>query len=185
MRWIGLAVLGLTGCMVGGGEAAWEFDGVVAVDAHLGSGEMTVVSSPDERARVEWDGGGIGRVAHPAVDVDADGVLLVDAKGGLGGGDLWLEVPAGAPLFVTVDRGELAIELDFPASIDACVAAGELSIGLPPGAYRLDLALAVGAVEQDGLVHDDDSPYVISGCVGAGEVSVYVNDVTTGDTAVD
>lgn len=166
--------LGLGGCAVGGGEAVWDFEGVTAIEAHLGSGEMEVRTSPDAWSVVHWEGGGIGPVASPDVAVDRDGLLRVDARGGLGGGELALEVPAGAPLFLTVARGELDVALDAPASVEACVAAGELSLGLPAGAYRIALDVAAGAWEQEGLRHDEDSPFVISGCVGAGDLSLYV-----------
>jgi hypothetical protein len=164
-----LALL-LSACVVGGGERSWLFEDATALSVALGSGEVTVVSSPDAAAVVAWDGGGVGQAANPDVWQDG-GCVFVDAKGGLGGGELEVEVPAGASVTAHLSRGEITITLDAPADIDACVGAGEITIEVPPGAYALDLQMGAGEISSD-ITHDAGAEHVIRACAGAGEVTV-------------
>lgn len=172
MRWIWLAVLG-GGCVVGGGERSFTAPDVEVVRLRLSGGEIAVQGTDRTDVYVEWDGGGFGRNAQPDI-YEQEGELMVDAAGGLlGGGDIWVEVPAGVHIDATVERGEVDIHLLERASVDACVAAGEVTVGVPRGAYRLELAGGVGELSSSGIIDDPDAPYRISVCVGAGEATVY------------
>ena len=84
------------------------------------------------------------------------------------------------PISAIIDRGELDIELDAPADIDACVAAGEVSIGVPAGAYDIDVAAGVGKIAIE-LVDDDDAEHFIRACTGAGEIDLHVTDASSDD----
>ena len=83
-----------------------------------------------------------------------------------------------------IERGEINpgvdIELLAPADIDACVGAGELSIGMPEGSY--DLQVQAGAGEVDlRLVNDPSAEHSIRACAGAGEIELYVFDGVSDD----
>jgi hypothetical protein len=170
-----MLALGLVGCVVGGGEGFGTFDGATAVDVELTSGEITIRTAHDDTLFVAYEGGGIGGPARPDVFQDDDGTVFVDARGGLGGGELEIDVPAGLPITAILERGELSIELDAPSDIDACVAAGEVSIGLPAGAYAIDVAAGAGSISVD-LVDDDDAEHFVRACTGAGEIDLHVTD---------
>jgi len=164
-----------TGCVVGGGQQSYEFHDLSGITIELGNGEVMVDGSHDACCATELtlDLGGVGsRTARGDVEVGDDGWLMVDARGLLGGGEIDARVPAGLPVEVLVERGEAQIELDAPADVYACVAAGEVYIEVPEGAYDLDLGGGAGQVSTEGVVHDPDAPHRIGACVGAGEVSV-------------
>lgn len=161
----------LTGCVVGGGESEWLFPDATALSANFASGEVRVESWSEGDAHLLWEGGGIGEVAFPDVWQGDTGCVFVDADGGFGGGELRARIPEGAPVVVYADSGDVEVDLDAPADVDVCVGAGDVTITVPPGAYALDVDLAVGAVST-GVVHDPDAEHSISACVGAGEISV-------------
>lgn len=169
-----------TGCVVGGSDTQDTFSGVTALSVELGNGEVYISSSDDGLAHVHYEGGGVGRSAFPERTQDPQGALSVDGGGLLGGGDLWVEVPEGVPVTAEVERGELTIELLAPADINACVAAGELSIGVPAGAYDIQVAAGAGAVGV-GLQSDPNAEHSIRACAGAGEIELYVFEEGMGE----
>ena len=171
MRW--LVLLPLAGCAVGGGERDWSAD-VDRLELRLGSGEITVDTAPGiTETLVHWEGGGLGDSGFPQAE-EVDGVLRIDAKGSfIGGGEITVVLPEGVDVAVWLDRGEIDIALQAPANVLGCLAAGEVSIGVPGGAYRLDVPMAVGEVSVEGITHDGNAPYAISACVAAGELNVY------------
>jgi len=176
-RWLAwLAPLLLaTGCVVGGGEQTYRYDGLTGITIELGSGEVEVLGQPDGccETEVNLDLGGVGqKAARGDLEVGPDGWLTVDAKGLLGGGDILAFVPAGLPVEVLVDRGDVLVALERPADVHACAAAGEVTIEVPEGAYDLDLRGGAGEVSTEGVVHDPSAVHTIVGCVGAGELSV-------------
>lgn len=168
---IGVLALGLSGCVFGGSEEVlWDFDDVTAIDVTLKSGGITIWNADDDQLAIDYDGGGIGG-APPEV-FQTDGTVVVDGRGGLAGGNLELAVPAGVPITAILDRGDMAILLDAPADIDACVAAGELSIGVPPGAYDIEVEAGAGRISVE-LEHDENAEHFIRACAGAGEIRLY------------
>lgn len=168
---LGLVLLG--GCAVGGSESETHFSGVTSLSLSLGSGEIYLSSSEDAQTVVRYDGGGIGRSARPEIEMSEDGALTVDGGGLFGGGDFDIALVPGVPITADLERGELTIELLYPSDIDACVGAGELSIGLPEGSYDLQIAAGAGEVEI-GLVNDPSAEYSVRACAGAGEIDLYV-----------
>jgi len=163
------------GCVVGGGEQTHNYRDLAGVSIHLGNGEVEVVSDRDRCCETELhlDLGGVGaRTARGDVSVDRDGWLTVDARGLLGGGDIEVRLPPGVPVEVLVERGDALVQLDAPADVYGCVAAGSVTIEVPEGGYRLDLAGGAGAVSVDGVWHDPDAVHTIGACVGAGDVEV-------------
>jgi hypothetical protein len=178
------ALMSLAGCWVGGGEGDWTFDGASSLEIDLGSGDVIVGSSGDEATWVGWDGGGVGKAARPDVFQDASGAVIVDARTLLGGGDIEALVPSALPIDVLVDRGSASIELADPANVTVCVGAGDVSIGIPPGNYRLDLDLGAGSISSD-IVHSDGAPYSIDVCAGAGSIDVHTYDPSRQDWDLD
>jgi hypothetical protein len=173
MMWFGLLSV-VSGCVVGSSDRSWDVGAVEGADLQLSNGELNVRTSHDGGARVDYDGGGFGDAARPEVDIDAEGWLVVDARA-LGGGELDVAVTAGAPILILQDRGEVDILLSEPADIDVCLGAGELSIGLPSGAYDFDIHLAFGGIDR-GLVHDPQSPFKVHACAVAGEIDIFASD---------
>jgi hypothetical protein len=162
----------LLGCVVGGGSWDWSFDNPEGVSAFVANGEISVTSTEDNTAVVEWEGGGFGKSARPEVGQN-DNVVVIDADGGVaGGGELSIEAPAGIFLDLTVDNGSIKVDIDAPASIMSCVGAGDTQIRVPAGAYDLELAVAAGATVTEGIVDDPSSPFVIQVCVGAGSILI-------------
>ncbi len=146
----------------------------------------------DVTLQVDFGGLGSGEVGHRV----RDGVLFVDYHCGgaeLCGGDIELTVPPRTPVEIALGAGDVhvedlraevvalvgagAIELEFPAAPDlvqVVAAAGSIEIGLPAGAYALELD-AVGAISVDpGIVDDADSPHVIVAEAGAGSIDLRV-----------
>ncbi|TNE90920.1 MAG: hypothetical protein EP330_07095 [Deltaproteobacteria bacterium] len=158
----------------GGGDLSWSFADVLAVDAGLSNGSVTVHPGISDEVRVSWSGGGVGpRAIRPDVDL-VDGVLTVDAMGGMmSGGEVIVEIPHAMPIRGRVERGDLCIEVDEPAHIDACVVAGGLYMAVPEGDYRLALDVGAGDMTVEGVSHRDDASHVIRGCVAAGDLSLY------------
>lgn len=165
-----MLALWLVACVVGGGERSWQFGDAGAISIELDGGEVLVTNSADRTTWVEFDGGGIGEVANPDVWQDGD-CVFVDADGGLGGGELFAEVPEGTSIEARLDRGELTVVLDAPADVDVCVGAGEVTIEVPPGAYALDVDVGAGEVSTD-ITNDPGAVHTIRACAGAGEVTV-------------
>lgn len=179
MRWTLWAVILSTGCVVGGGDQGWTFERPTSVVVQVGSGSIDVVSSPDDQLRAWWEGGGFGDNASPDV-YEEGGVVWIDANGGvLGGGEVRVEVPAGTSMDLEVARGEIHTALTEQASIEACVAAGEVSLGVAPGPYVLDLAIGLGHLESE-LWHDPTSPYRLSACTAVGDLHVYIYEGDSG-----
>ena len=164
-----------SGCLiqVGGGETAWQFDAPAKVEVLVSNGDIDVVSAPGATLFAAWDGGGFGENARPDVFEMSDGTLVLDANGGLlGGGTMTVEVPDGTDLDLVVERGAIDVQLDNPANIGACVAAGSISLGLPPGPYELDVGIGVGAIDSD-IWHEPGAPWRVEVCLGAGDVDIY------------
>jgi hypothetical protein len=172
MRW--LLVLGTSGCVIGSVDQEFVFDDATAVSVEVSNGSLEVSSSGDDSLRIAVDGGGIGRGAVPEVTERPDGTVVVDMRGGLGGGDVLLALPAGMSLDALIERGDISAALESPSSLDLCVAAGDASIGLPAGGYDLDLDMGAGDISAQGIWQDDQSPWSIGVCVGAGSVDLYV-----------
>ena len=98
--------------------------------------------------------------------------MTVDANGGLlSGGDFVLWVPEGVRVAAFVDRGSVSGELESPTDIRTCVAAGDIELMVPEGAYDLDLDAGIGDVTVgDGIRNDPDAEHSIEACVAAGHV---------------
>jgi hypothetical protein len=182
MRFTILVAAGAGGCLVGGGEVTETFTGATALSIELASGSVTVDSSGDDTLTVSWDGGGVGKAAaSPTIAQDGDGVVTVEARGQLGGGDIGAKVPAGVPVAVLLDRGDVTVRLSAPADLDLCVGAGSVSVQVPDDVdYDLDLAVGAGSVTL-GIPDVDGADFVISVCEGAGSIEVqpFVAGATT------
>lgn len=170
LAWVlSACVLPVEALQLGGGVAQWSVDGVDALTVQLGNGALEVESVPGDVVHAEWEGGGIG--ASPRAHLDESGTLHFEG-GILGGGSLRLEVPHGADLELRLQHGEIDAALDAPANVVACVGAGSISLGLPPGPYDLDVDAVVGVVEQ-GIFDDVDAPYTVHVCMGVGDAEIY------------
>lgn len=170
-----LVALLLPACVVGGGERTVVEHGVAGLRIELGNGEVEVqaMDGVGDRTEVALDLGGVGaRTARGETWVDTDGWLVVDARGLLGGGEVHATVPATLPVEVFVDRGEATVLRDRAGDVVACVAAGEVTVEVPSGAYRLDLDGGAGEVSAVGVWDDPSAATTLSLCVGAGEVAV-------------
>lgn len=167
-----------SGCVVGGTDRDWAFDQASAVDLELGSGNVEVTTSVDGRTIVAYDGGGAGKSGRPNVEQRDDGTVVADARSVLGGGDFTVEMAAGIPLTVIVDRGDVDIELTSGSDIDACVGAGDVSIGVPAGNYDLQLDAGVGVIDL-AIVDEPGAPYTIHACAGAGSLDIHTTDPST------
>ena len=161
-------------CVVGGGSTTWEFVQPDSLTVLVASGDIDVRSSPDDLMIVDWEGGGVGDNARPDVS-DVRGDVVIDANGGIaGGGSVMAEVPDGTTLNLEVARGSIDVELEAPANITACVAAGSVRLVLPPGPYEMDLNVAAGVIGQE-VFHEEGAPYRLSACAAAGEIRVEAN----------
>lgn len=166
-----LMLSGLMGCVVGGGESAWSFDAPGSITATVANGEVNVQSSEDATAVISWEGGGFGKNAWPDVR-EQGGDVVADADGGLlGGGELNILSPAGTPLILTVERGSVEVTLDQPASIDACVAAGDITLRLPEGSYDIDEHIGAGSLSE-GILSEPGAEWEINVCMGAGSIDI-------------
>ena len=163
------------GCIVGGGDGTWTFTDATELWVSIASGNVDVTPSGDTNTIVTYDGGGVGRAARPDVSEDDAGRVTVDGHGQLGGGDITAQVSDGVAITAQVDRGDIDIELQAPADVDACVAAGSVSIGLPAGSYAFDLDMGVGAIGVE-FVDDPSADHTVHVCVGAGSVDLHVYD---------
>lgn len=160
-----------SGCVVGGGEVSYRFDDAAALSVSLANGSVTVDPSEDGSTVLEWDGGGLGRAASPEVSLGPDRTVRFDARGQLGGGDLVAHVAPGLPVTVLLDRGDVDVALDAPADLDLCVAAGSVTVEVPPGPWDLDVSLGAGEVSL-GVDDTDGAPFTLAICAGAGDVSI-------------
>lgn len=170
----------LVGCVVGGGDRSWVFDGATALHVELASGSIVVTPSMDDRLRLAFDGGGVGQPARPVVDQLDDGTVTLLASDGIGGGDVDARVPAGIPIEAELDQGDISVTLEAPADVFLCVAAGSVDLVVPPGDYRLDLDVGAGSISA-GVVESEGADHLLSVCAGAGDVTVRTPD----DTALD
>jgi len=159
-------------CVVGGGEQSFEVHDVDALAVVLGNGEVDVVTAPREGVALHWEGGGLSDDELLRTDV-VDGELLIDAGCELCGGELYLEIPEGMPLYVEVQAGEARIDLHAPADLCAVTAAGEMIVTVPAGAYDLDLEVGAGALTVDQVVDDPGADHSISATVATGELSIW------------
>ncbi|MCA9493830.1 MAG: hypothetical protein KC656_10520 [Myxococcales bacterium] len=176
-----LSVL-LGGCVIGGGERSWVFDGATGLRVELASGSILVGPSMDDQLRLAFDGGGVGQPAHPDAVQASDGFVSLLASDGLGGGDVDARVPGGIPIEAFLDQGDITVELAEPADVVLCVAAGSVTLVVPPGRYDLDLDIGAGSISQ-GVVDDPSAPYRLSVCAGAGDLSVSTGVVESTSTA--
>lgn len=185
MRWTIAVGLGAAGCVVGGGEVTETFTGATALSISLASGSVTVDSSPDDALVVGWDGGGVGKAANPDIAQDADGVVTVEARGQLGGGDVTASLPAGVPLSVLLDRGDVTVTLAAPSDLDLCVGAGSVTVAVPDDVdWDLDLAMGAGGITL-GIPDVDGAEHTITVCEGAGSVDVQPYVPATSSSATE
>lgn len=170
----GAALLAMvtTGCVIRGTDRDWTFDDATSLHLELGSGDVDVVNSVDGTTHVAYDGGGVGKSGRPNVNQRDDGSVVADARNVLGGGDFTAEMAEGIPLTVIVDRGDVTIELDVASDVDACVGAGDVSIGVPPGTYDLQLDAGVGTIDL-AIVDEPGAAHVIHACAGAGSLDIH------------
>lgn len=168
----------LAACHVGGGERSWQFDpaDVQAVSIDFANGDIVVLAEHTDVVLVDWGGGGLGRDPMGHAEI-IDGVLWVgNACQGACGGDLDLLVPAGVPVSVHLDFGDIDLELQERAHIDACLRAGDLDIAVPGGGYVMALDVGAGDLDTAGVWSDDQADTVISACVGAGDLTVRARE---------
>jgi hypothetical protein len=168
-----LSMSSMMGCVVGGGEEEWAFDAadVERVEIWHSAGEVEIAPGEGE-ATVSWSGGGLSTKALPTVEL-AEGLLRVDASCGVAcGGELLLVVPEDVALALTVERGEALVELPGSSAISACVSAGELELVVDRGGWALDLDVAAGELDVEGVFDDEQAQRRLQACVGAGELSV-------------
>lgn len=169
-----LPLIALSACTIGGGEREWHFEDVKGVWIEVGSGDVNLCAVDDrETVDVRWDGGGIGKPADPDIALEADGWLVFDAGGILGGGELEVMVPQGLPFEIYVERGDIDVGLRTGTDLIACVAAGSVDIHVPEGSYDIELQGAVGSWETSGVTNDPDSPHAIRACAATGEINIY------------
>jgi hypothetical protein len=166
----------VSGCVVGGGEQTHRFEDLEGIFIELGSGDVEVWGTEDRGAttEVQLDLGGVGRdTARGTLTVRDDGWLHVDARGGpLGGGHIEARVPAGLPVEVLVERGDIDIVQELPADLYGCAAAGSVHMEVPAGGYQLELDGGAGAIDTRGVWHDPDADHTLHGCFGAGDVDI-------------
>lgn len=173
MAWVTVALA--SACVVGGGERTVVQDDVAGLRIELGNGEIDLVdlATAGRTTTVHLELGGIGpRAARGETYVDADGWLVIDAGGALGGGEIEATVPPGLPVELFVDRGEVTVQRRVVGDVLACVGAGELTVEVPEGPYRLDLDGGAGSVVSVGVWDAPDAEAALSLCVGAGDLSV-------------
>lgn len=168
------ALLLCVACQVGGGEKSlsWSAEGVGIVDVTLSSGEINVLPGTTDEIYILWEGGGIS--SQPIFEVTQDGPrLYIDADCGFTcGGELTVELPHALPLELALDSGEANVELTERSSVSACVAAGEVNLLVPSGAYQLDLDAGAGSIDTEGVFHDATAKDQLRACVAAGEINV-------------
>jgi hypothetical protein len=159
-------------CHVAGGERSWAFDAalVEAVEVDFSNGDLVLLAEDTDQALVDWEGGGVGR--DPGVHAElVDGLLRVGhACAGTCGGDLDLLVPAGVPLWVQLDFGDVDLELGARADVRACLSAGDLDLRVPAGGYRLQVDVDAGDQEVVGVFDDPLADAALSLCLGAGDL---------------
>ncbi len=175
--WLPWVVLAFApGCVVGGGTQVHRYDDLEGIAIELGSGDVAVWGEADRASETEvlLDLGGIGQdTARGTLTLQPNGWLHVDARGGpLGGGDIEAWVPAGLPVEVLVERGDVDVVQERPADVNACAAAGSVHIEVPAGGYRLDLDGGAGSIESSGVWDEPGAKHVITACFGAGDVEV-------------
>lgn len=168
-------VIGLLGCVVGGGEQHFEVHDVDEVAVLATHGSVRVDSAPRQGVAVHWEGGGVGDGALLATEV-VDGVLQLRSDCDVTcGAEIGLEVPEGMPVFVQLDAGEALISLDAPADVCATTGAGELALTVPAGAYDLDLDVGAGELSVRDVTDDPMARHGITATVATGELSLTGN----------
>lgn len=132
------------GCKLCGGELTIEAPAEVALDLHLGAGDLTI---DDMAGTVTAD------VNAGSAAVHRHGASSVDVSTNLGDAEFDFITP--------------------PPSLFVTMGTGSLDIGLPTGSYALDLDAGAGTVKIEGVSHDPESPSKITAAVGAGNIDVH------------
>lgn len=142
-------------------------DGVLTVDYRCGmacGGDVRVEVPPDVDVEVRLERGDIW--------IDSmDGEI----RGTLGAGDLWTTSLGSRDIALAVGVGDLAVETTGePLSLWADLGAGDASLTVPAGGYRLvDMDLGLGELWMDGVHEDRSAPGRIH--VRAGVGVVWIN----------
>lgn len=162
----------LTACAVGGGELSLD----VAEDIHtvaltMENGEINVIDGGDS-VLLDWEGGGVAEDQLVDYGVE-DGVFWFDAGCALScGGELTVQVPEGTDLLLCLDRGEINVDLEQAADVEALLRTGEVSLTVPEGDYDLDMRLGIGELSAHGITDRPDADTRLRVELGVGEVSV-------------
>lgn len=142
-------------------------DGVLTVDYRCGvacGGYVWVEVPPHVGVEVQLERGDIG----------IDGING-DVRAMLGAGDLWTSSLGSRDIAVAVGAGDLDIDTTGkPLSLWADLGAGDASLTVPSGGYRMvDMDVGAGELSMDGVHEDGDSPGRIHVRAGAGAVWLH------------
>lgn len=141
--------------------------GVLTVDYRCGvacGGDIWVEVPPGVAVEVQLERGDIG----------LDG-LDGELRATLGAGDLWGTALGSRDIAVAVGAGDLGVETTGrPLSLWADLGAGDASLTVPLGGYRLvDMELGAGELWLDGVHADPEAPGRIHARAGAGAVWLH------------
>jgi hypothetical protein len=148
----------------------------VAVTGSLTSGSMmlTGIGTADVRA----DSGDIDiRQATGTVraETDSGDLLVADTKGAAtlqaGSGDITAQRMAGA-VTATASSGTIDVRLSAPASVKAISSSGDITVTVPPGAYRTTTEADSGDIHVDGITQDAKSANLLDVRASSGDVTV-------------
>ena len=162
----------LTACAVGGGELTLDItEDVDTIALTLENGEITVIDGADS-VLLEWEGGGVSEDSLFDYGVE-EGLFWFDAGCALScGGELTVQVPSGTEVLICLDRGEVSVDLQERANVEALLHTGEVSLSVPSGEYDLDLRLAVGELSAHGVTDRADADHGLRVEVAVGEASI-------------